>query len=60
MSPCKDTALSEQPAVHLLPSYTIVLNDWLVGYAERCASGIAPIGGVESYRSVLKRPAGTA
>lgn len=55
LTPREDTALSEQPAVHLLPPDTVMLDDWLIRYAESGAGDVAPVGGVESYRGLLER-----
>lgn len=60
LTPREDTALSEQPTIHLLPPDTVMLDDWLIRYAESGAGDVAPVGGVEPYRWVLERFACTA
>jgi hypothetical protein len=47
--PCKDAALGEQAAVHLLPADAIMLYNRLIGNSEGTAGGKAPVCGVKSY-----------
>jgi hypothetical protein len=47
--PCEDPALSEQAAVHLLPTDAVMLNNWLVWDPEGTSSHKAPVCGVKSY-----------
>jgi hypothetical protein len=53
--PCEDTALSEQAAIHLLPTNAVMLDDWLIWYPEGTLCCKAPVRGVKSYRRLLKR-----
>lgn len=57
--PCEHAALGEEPTIHLLPAYAIVLHNWLIWDPEGTPGRKAPVCGIKSYRRLLKRFART-
>ena len=50
--------LCEEAFVELLPSLSVLLDDWLIGYSEDCADKYGPVRGIVEEVGLVESFAG--